>query len=382
MLKFSKIEASDSDASGAPTQADAEAGAVAITQEPATEKADLAPVQHESRRRRLVQHAVQHAVTAVLIFVWYASSIVCNQTSKDLLGAGVLTSATLTLAQSIISVFCGPIMLLILRHPCSLYAFRSRKQALDTAQLAVVFTGGFFALNASLAAMHVSLVMVLRAAEPLTTLLLARLLLPPSGWPSRRKAAAILPVVLGCSISAIGPHGPTFLGLSLVIASNGCFSMRAILGKRITTEHGTTALPLFWQLCIFGLLLQAALLPISNRAMNRSHSTDTSAAAAPEAAAAAAGGAAAAVVLPARPFPYSDNHLPSVVLNGASFYAYNALSFCVLMRISAVSHAVANSMRRPATILAALLYEPVGLSPLNYAGIAVACCASLLYGLL
>ena len=157
------------------------------------------------------------------------------------------------------------------------------------------------------------------------------------------------------------------LGLCLVIASNGCFSMRAILGKRITAEHGTTALPLFWQLCVFGVLLQAALLLVSMQVTGRVRSSLPSDRLAP--------------IVPT-PLWYSEECLSTVVLNGASFYAYNALSFCVLMRISAVSHAVANSMRRPATILAALLYEPVGLSPLNYAGIAVACGASLLYGLL
>ena len=73
--------------------------------------------------------------------------------------------------------------------------------------------------------------------------------------------------------------------------------------------------------------------------------------------------------------------LGTILLNGASFYAYLQLSFVVLGRISAVSHSVTNSMRRPATIAAALLYQPVDLSPLNCLGLVVACGGSLAYGL-
>ena len=52
-----------------------------------------------------------------------------------------------------------------------------------------------------------------------------------------------------------------------------------------------------------------------------------------------------------------------------------------LIRFARSSHSVTNSMRRPATILAALLYQPIGLTPLNYAGIVIACGGSLVYGL-
>jgi len=77
-----------------------------------------------------------------------------------------------------------------------------------------------------------------------------------------------------------------------------------------------------------------------------------------------------------------DDLTSTILLNGASFYAYLQLSFAVLGLMSAVSHSVANSMRRPATILAAIAYAPIELSALNILGIAVACGASLVYGLL
>lgn len=50
--------------------------------------------------------------------------------------------------------------------------------------------------------------------------------------------------------------------------------------------------------------------------------------------------------------------------------------------MSALSHSLANSMRRPATIAASLAFAPAPLSPLNWAGVALACAGALLYGLL
>jgi solute carrier family 35, member E1 len=336
-------------------------------------EADNIPVQPAGRCSALLD--VQHVVTGLLIVLWYASSIVCNQTSKDLVGAGgVLTSTTLTLAQCAISVVCGLVVMLMesiaSRSLPRGYLFRSYHQLLDTALLAVAFTAGFITLNASIASMHISLVMVLRGSEPLTTLLLARVMLPSSAWPTRAKLLAIVPVVVGCALSAIGPHGPTALGLCFVLISNGCFSLRAIFGKRITANHGTTAFPLFWQLCVIGTLMQLVLMALSALA---GAAGQPSAAAAAAAAPAAGDGDTASSTAAAQ--------LGTIVLNGASFYAYLQLSFVVLGRISAVSHSVTNSMRRPATIVAALLWQPVDLSPLNYVGLLVACGGSLAYGL-
>ena len=66
-----------------------------------------------------------------------------------------------------------------------------------------------YSMNMCFGVMHVSLVMVLRAAEPLTTLFLSSLMLPSEEQPPLRKALALLPVVLGCSLTAAGEHGPT-----------------------------------------------------------------------------------------------------------------------------------------------------------------------------
>ena len=80
--------------------------------------------------------------------------------------------------------------------------------------------------------------------------------------------------------------------------------------------------------------------------------------------------------------PLSGPDLGLALVNGFTFYAYLCLSWVCLGRMSAVSHSVANSLRRPVTVIAALSYSPVALSTTNVAGIVLACAAAAGYGLM
>ncbi|CAE8691565.1 unnamed protein product, partial [Polarella glacialis] len=130
-------------------------------------------------------------VTALLLALWYAASVANNQTSKALVST--LGAETLTLAQFMVASACGAVVLRCgePRHRPPLpgmLGFASRRALADTAKLAAVFLAGCYTLNACFAAMHVSLAMVLRAAEPLTTAALGAFLLPASQRPSPRRA--------------------------------------------------------------------------------------------------------------------------------------------------------------------------------------------------
>ena len=153
-------------------------------------------------------------VSFLLIALWYASSVVNNQSSKILVSS--LGAEVLTLMQLLISASCGALVL-FLSNGLAPFGFgvASRAQLFDTCQLAAAFLAGVYSLNACFAFMHVSLAMVLRAAEPLTTLTLSALMLPASEQPPLRKALALLPVVLGCGLSALGAHGPTARALGV-----------------------------------------------------------------------------------------------------------------------------------------------------------------------
>ena len=295
-------------------------------------------------------------VTVLLLALWYGLSIINNHTTKTLVAA--LGAEVLTLIQFVISAACGALVLRLTPQAVGTarLGFTSSAQLFDTACLAAAFLAGAASLNACLAMMHVSLAMVLRAAEPLTTLLLSALMLPASEQPSRAKAAALLPVVLGCALSALGAHGPSARALLLASCSNVCFSLRAILGKRVTRKHGAGAVRLFFQMCVLGAGMQTALLVASAAARGSMN------------------------VVP--PLATITRTPLTLLLCGVSFFGQLQLSFVCLGRMSAVSHSLANSMRRPATIAAAVLIAPAPLTPLNWAGVGVACAGALLYGLL
>lgn len=257
----------------------------------------------------------------------------------------------------LISAVCGAIVLSCRAGATgSRLGFTSRRQLIDTAQLAAVFLAGCYTLNGCLAVMHVSLAMVLRAAEPLTTLGLGALMLPPSEQPTRRRAAALIPVVVGCGLSAIGDHGPTTRALFLVGVSNVCFSLRPILGKWVKAAHEVSAVQIFFQMSVHAAGMQAlALLCRALCAPTQFRLLSVSA--------------------------FAERPL-LLLLCGVSFFSQLQLSFVCLGRMSAVTHSLANSTRRPATIAAALFFAPAPLSLLNWVGVAIACGGALLYGLL
>ena len=173
---------------------------------------------------------------------------------------------------------------------------------------------------------------------------------------------------------------PTTLGLALVTASNVCFSLRGLLSKRLKKVYGTDPFSLFFSLCAIGSALQLSLVLAT-----------------------ALGGGVPLPALPARA------QMPLLLANGVSFFAYlqvwaraaatrplrhhrfsrtactpclPQLSWVCLGRMSAVSHSLANAMRRPATIAAALVLEPVAsLTSLNLAGIVIACAGAALFAL-
>ena len=114
--------------------------------------------------------AEQHrwSETAAMIALWYATSIVATNTSKSL----EMDAAVLTLSQLLLASGCSFLLLRILK----LKPYRpmtSREELQTTSLLAFAFMLGFVTLNAALRHMHVSLVMTLRATEPLFTLALS-----------------------------------------------------------------------------------------------------------------------------------------------------------------------------------------------------------------
>ncbi len=142
-------------------------------------------------------------------------------------------------------------------------------------------------------------------------------------------------------------------GVGLVALSNVCFALRGILTKKIKDTYDVScSYNLFFQLCVIGAALQAALI------FAMLHFGFT-------------------VLLPNTDM--ITKQLGFVLLNGASFFAYLQLSWVVLARMDVVTHSMCNAMRRPATIILSLMVNPAPVSAIKCLGITMACGGSLLY---
>ena len=275
--------------------------------------------------------------TALMIAAWYATSIVATNTSKSL----EMNAAVLTLYQFLIASSCSFTLLQILR----LKPYRpmtSREELQATSFLAFAFMLGFVMLNAALRNMHVSLVMTLRATEPLFTLVLNNLV--HGSDQAFRRLSSLIPVVVGASMSALGSADVTVVGTLACVASNACFAVRGVLTKVIRAHYGTDNYSLFLHINLIGAFLTGVYVVTSG-----------------------------AVVLPQTKI--------KLAINGAAFWAYLQLSWLVLARVSDVTHSVCNSMRRPVIILAGWLQFGNDISPVNGLGISLACGGAALYGL-
>jgi len=305
---------------------------------------------------------------AVLIFLWYTTSVLCNETSKKLVkpadGNPIFDKLTLTLAQLVISSCCG----FALTHPAfglvTYKGIQSKDQLLLTSVLAGVFALGFITLNASFKEMHVSLAMTLRAGEPVCALILAGFFLKSEPF-NIKLALSLLPVVIGSGLSAFGVSNATkaptnaqkgnlILGVGLVMLSNVCFAFRGILTKKIKEQSNPDSYNLFFQLCYLGSAVQTCII-VCVRAFI------------PD-----------GVLIPSSAM--MSRELVVILLNGISFFEYLQLSWAVLARMNVVNHSMCNAMRRPATIFMSLMVNPKPLSFIEGLGMAAACFGSLIYG--
>lgn len=282
------------------------------------------------------------------IVAWYGSSVICTNTSKSL----GLPWQLLTLAQLMIGSLCAYVGITVFRlngRPTSrlVELFPTCREILvwqSTTVLAATFVGGFVTLNMALRKMHVSTVMVVRAAEPVATLLLGLYFLPNEKT-SCLAVLALIPVVAGAGMASIAPGSSNtsaddndefWSGLSIVLLCNCLFALRTIFTRRLKAAcPSLDNFTLFFQLCVVGTALHLVLLcgMILFSMLNSKRSHDDS----------------------SKPFSMdwkdSDDSfllkLMVLVLNGISFYGYLQLSWVVMGQVPAVTHSVCNALRRP-----------------------------------
>lgn len=279
----------------------------------------------------------------LLIIAWYASSIICTNTSKSL----KLPGSRLTLYQMIISTVCAYIGISIFEldgvgRP---KVWPAKNALTSTIVLSWIFCIGFVTLNASLRLMHISSVMTVRAAEPVSTWLLGLVLLPNEKT-SIKAVFCLIPIVFGAGLSAIAPDSNmNTAGFSVVVLCNICFSLRTILTKHLQSwSKDIDHYNLFLQLCLLGSIWQGIVVLIASK-------------------------------------PATHNQIPSIpslLFNGFTFYLYLQLSWVVMGKVGAVTHSVCNSLRF-SVICAGSWFVFGGITWVGVAGTVIATLGTILY---
>lgn len=282
--------------------------------------------------------------TVLLTILWYVSSMLAITTSKLTMEAVkvplLLCSAqfaTATLVSSIVLATQGG-------------SLKTGKDGLSILLgLASTYTFGFFLTNMAFSLAHASFVETVKSGEPISTVVLAFVLL------SERERfstyVSLLPVVVGVGMASSGEAGGGLPAFLVTVASNFCFSARAVFAKQLkkdapTNPAASSDVSLFFQISWMGLL---ALLPL-----------------------------AAFVEFPVLVSAMKSTEFDAtrffgiMALNGLMYTAYNQFSFMVLSRVSTATHAVLNVCRRVCVIGVASSFFGTPLNVVNVVGIVVA----------
>jgi len=323
------------------------------------------------------------------VVVWYLTSVVCTSGSKQILNAGLLpNSRWLTMTQLIIAACVGWAVLTtgLVRETTTKPNGASTKSGGNGSSssggdgwertrwaLAGTFVVGFGTLNAAMGLIPASLAMTLRAAEPLFSVALVAALMGAKERASPRLCVTLLPIVGGCAMSSFGSAQFRLSGLLLVCVANTAFPLRTIIYKRLRAATGAGNFTIFAGVCWRAATLVAgANLAIdffggggSNSGGEAGYTTVAN-----------GGGGRYAWVGRALANPST---LGQLLLNGVCYFAYLQWSFIVLSKVSVVTHAVANAMRRPVNIAFAIFFFATATTWMNAAGIVLACAGTLWY---
>ncbi|KAH9246210.1 hypothetical protein BASA81_016244 [Batrachochytrium salamandrivorans] len=280
------------------------------------------------------------AMLLFYIVVWYAASVVCNTSAKRLLFSYAPLPLWVSLFQFAMAVLVLKLYLHVISKSSSStttatnLGLSTPNQRQVFTKLAVAYTLGFVFVNSGYLAVTVSLAETLRSAEPLFSVLLAKLMLKDEPI-SLLTALTLLPIVFGGVLSSAGDASFTLSGLMFVSCSNVMFALRSVYTKQLKLAGYTgNAIQTFYEVSKFGLGMLLIVCLGSEVAF-------------------------VGMGLPQYTLQYNFPILLAdsqqvawlLISNGLTYAAYNQMSFLVLSMVTVVTHAVGNSCRRIVTIL-------------------------------
>eukprot|EP00617_Octactis_speculum_P019895 CAMPEP_0185761478 /NCGR_PEP_ID=MMETSP1174-20130828/20426_1 /TAXON_ID=35687 /ORGANISM="Dictyocha speculum, Strain CCMP1381" /LENGTH=255 /DNA_ID=CAMNT_0028442741 /DNA_START=144 /DNA_END=908 /DNA_ORIENTATION=+ len=250
-----------------------------------------------------------------------------------------------------------------------------RTLAHDTPERAVVrsisltYTLGFIFTNIALSRCNASFTETVKSAEPISSLTLAQLMRGEDAVSIVEWMTAI-PIAMGVGLASYSDASFHIVGFLMAVLSNFMFSLRGLHSKQLRRLYGSPAglddLHLFYRISRYGLSIVVPLaLIFEGRALVRmaffsegSSSIDNEAVFSAlsmtdkinstNSSSATLGSFDAAHEEGMRP----QHVFAAMLLNGVCYCVYNQASFLVLSRVSFMTHATLNVMRRVVIITA------------------------------
>lgn len=285
-----------------------------------------------------------------MILVWYLLNIYFNIYNKLILKA-VPFPYTITTFQFASGSFFITLMWLLNLHPKPRL---SLKQYAKLLPLALIHMLGNVFTNMSLGKVAVSFTHTIKAMEPFFSVLLSVLFLGER--PSLLVLGSLVPVVGGVVLASMTEVSFNWIGFWSAMASNLTNQSRNVFSKKLLAdkEDNLDDVNLFSIMTVMSFLLSAPLM------------------------------------LSVEGIKFSPSYLQSAGVNikelcvkaalaGTCFHFYQQVSYCLLARVSPVTHSVANSLKRVVVIASSVLFFRTPISPINALGTGIALTGVFLY---
>jgi solute carrier family 35 protein E1 len=294
--------------------------------------------------------------TAAYFIAWYFFNTAYNIYNKKALNAVALpwTAATIHLATGIPYVFF--LWFTGLRAKPKLSVDNVKNLSGVCAGHLGTHVGGVIALGAG----AVSFMQIVKASEPVVSCILSASLLGQVY--SLPVYLTLLPIVGGVGLASLKELSFTWLAFGAAMLSNVSSAFRGIVAKKAMSKpqgENMTESNLYAVLTImsFSLLLPFSLLIESPAKI------------------ASVWGAATATGV-------SSGYIAfNLLMSGVCYYLYNETAFLALGRVNAVTHAIANTVKRIVIILASVVIFKTQLTPLGMIGSGIAVFGAFLYAI-
>ncbi|KAL6608294.1 hypothetical protein ACP70R_041357 [Stipagrostis hirtigluma subsp. patula] len=292
----------------------------------------------------------QTVLLGSMILVWYLLNIYFNIYNKLVLKA-VPFPLTITTFQFASGSFFITLMWLLNLHPKPRLSLQQYAKILP---LALIHMLGNVFTNMSLGKVAVSFTHTIKAMEPFFSVLLSVLFLGET--PSVLVLGSLVPIVGGVVLASMTEVSFNWIGFWSAMTSNLLNQSRNVISKKLLADKEETLddINLFSIMTVMAFLLSAPLM------------------------------------LSVEGIKFTPSYLQSTGVNiqelcvkaalaGTCFHFYQQVSYSLLARISAVTHSVANSLKRVVVIVSSVLFFRTPISPINGLGTGIALTGVFLY---